>query len=67
MGHVTSCRKLGGPSPKAKYTQTTDSEQYRKGKVKSTPDRGVKEYLKPHAYKQWELHGLGRSDRVPFA
>ena len=44
--------------------------QYREGKVKSTPVRGVKEYLKPYAYKQWE--GYGRSnavmpDRVPFA
>jgi hypothetical protein len=44
--------------------------QYREGKVKSTPVRGVKEYLKPYAYKQWE--GYDRSnavtpDRVPFA
>ncbi len=28
--------------------------QYREGKVKSTPIRGVKEILKPNAYKQWE-------------
>ena len=28
--------------------------QYREGKVKRTPVRGVKQYLKPHAYKQWE-------------
>ena len=28
--------------------------QYREGKVKRTPVRGVKEYLKPFAYKQWE-------------
>ena len=28
--------------------------QYREGKVKRTPARGVKEYLKPYAYKQWE-------------
>ena len=28
--------------------------QYREGKVKSTPVRGVKEYLKPSTYKQWE-------------
>ena len=28
--------------------------QYREGKVKSTPMRGVKETLKPDAYKQWE-------------
>ena len=25
--------------------------QYREGKVKSTPSRGVKEFLKPYAYK----------------
>ena len=38
--------------------------QYREGKVKRTPVRGVKEYLKPYAYKQWEGYGppgqLGR-------
>ena len=28
--------------------------KYREGKVKSTPMRGVKEILKPNAYKQWE-------------
>ena len=28
--------------------------QYREGKVKSTPMRGVKQYLKPNAYKQLE-------------
>ena len=28
--------------------------KYREGKVKSTPARGVKQYLKPCAYKQWE-------------
>ena len=31
--------------------------QYREGKVKSTPVRGVKEYLKPCIYKQWERYG----------
>ena len=46
--------------------------QYREGKVKSTPVRGVKEYLKPYAYKQWEgyaaiLRERGLPDRVPFA
>ena len=29
--------------------------QYREGKVKSTPTRGVKQYLKPNAYNQSEL------------
>ena len=33
--------------------------QYREGKVKSTPARGVKEYLKPYAYKQWEGYAWG--------
>jgi hypothetical protein len=36
--------------------------------VKSTPARGVKEYLKPHIYNLWE--GYVRKempDRVPFA
>ncbi len=44
--------------------------QYREGKVKSTPVRGVKEYLKPYAYKQWEGYSqrkLVMPDRVPFA
>ncbi len=30
------------------------ANQYREGKVKSTPIRGVKETLKPDAYKQSE-------------
>ena len=44
--------------------------QYREGKVKRTPARGVKEYLKPYAYKQWEGYGCSNAvtpDRVPFA
>ena len=44
--------------------------QYREGKVKSTPVRGVKEYLKPYASKQWEGYAhfrMGMPDRVPFA
>ena len=45
--------------------------QYREGKVKSTPVRGVKEYLKPYAYKQWKSispwFAMVMLDRVPFA
>ena len=44
--------------------------QYREGKVKSTPVRGVKQYLKPYVYKQWEGYAAGNRgtpDRVPFA
>ena len=31
--------------------------QYREGKVKSTSNRGVKEFLKPCVYKQWKPFG----------
>ena len=64
-GHVESCANPPGPSGKAKYSRETDSAQYREGTVKSTPIRGVKEYLKPCAYKRSELHCC--SDGVPFA
>jgi len=37
--------------------------QYREGKVKRTPNRGVKKILKPYAYKRSEPSG----DGVPFA
>ena len=67
-GHEKSGGNLGGPSSKAKYLLATDSEEYREGKVKSTPSRGVKEYLKPCVYKLWKDYALmGMSDRVPFA
>ena len=36
--------------------------QYREGKVKRTPARGVKEYLKPYAYKQWEGYTLASAE-----
>ena len=39
--------------------------QYREGKVKSTPVRGVKEFLKPYAYKRSEH--FFKCDGVPFA
>jgi hypothetical protein len=38
--------------------------KYREGKVKSTPMRGVKETLKPDAYKQSEPSSEG--DGVPL-
>ena len=40
-------------------------DEYREGKVKSTPDRGVKENLKPCACKRSEP--LFGGDGVPFA
>ena len=54
MGLEEPCGNPGGPSSKAKYKHVTDSAQYRKGKVKRTPLRGVKQNLKPRAYKRWE-------------
>jgi hypothetical protein len=41
-GHVQSRGKPGGPSPKAKYCLRPIVYQYREGKVKRTPVRGVK-------------------------
>ena len=59
---------LGGPSSKPKYPPATDSEEYREGKVKSTPARGVKKYLKPHVYNLWKSYARkGMLDCVPFA
>ena len=57
-GHEESGGKTGGPPPKAKYYLVTDREEYREGKVKRTPDRGVKENLKPVAYKRSEPCGV---------
>ena len=37
-GHEKSCGKLGGPPSKAKYSWPPIVNQYREGKVKSTPD-----------------------------
>ena len=57
-GHEESGANWPGPSGKAKYSRETDSAQYREGKVKRTPDRGVKENLKPVAYKRSEPYGV---------
>ena len=46
-GHEEPSRKPGRPRSKAKYLQLPIVEQYREGKVKRTPVRGVKENLKP--------------------
>ncbi len=36
--------------------------------MKSTPVRGVKEYLKPYVYNLWKGYARkGMPDRVPFA
>ena len=38
--HVQSCGKLGGPPSKATYPKRPIVNQYREGKVKSTPQGG---------------------------
>ena len=53
--------------PRLNTSQRPIVNQYREGKVKSTPVRGVKQYLKPFIYKQWNHHGETRWNRVPFA
>ena len=40
--------------PRLNTSQRPIVHKYREGKVKSTPVRGVKQYLKPFTYKQWE-------------
>jgi hypothetical protein len=62
---VEPCLNPPGPSGKAKYGQRPIANQYREGKVKSTPDRGVKQSLKPCARKRSEPQQCG--DGVPFA
>ena len=51
--------------PRLSTNQRPIVNQYREGKVKRTPVRGVKENLKPGAYKLWEPYLYG--DHVPFA
>ena len=54
--------------PRLNTTHRPIVNEYREGKVKRTPVRGVKEYLKPCAYKQWEHYARKRTcDHVPFA
>ena len=53
-GHVEPCVNPAGPSAKAEYARRPIVNKYREGKVKSTPCRGVKESLKPYAYKRSE-------------
>ena len=62
-GHVKSRVNQPRPRGKAKYSCVTDSEKYREGKVKRTPDRGVKKNMKPLAYKQWKADLT--ANRVP--
>ena len=66
-GHEKPRGKLGRPRSKAKYMQRPIANEYREGKVKSTPARGVKESLKPFVYSQRERYAReGMRDRVPI-
>ena len=53
-GHEESGGNAGGPSPKAKYDIVTDRGIVPWGKGEKNPGRGVKENLKPYAYKHRE-------------
>ena len=53
-GHVQSCLNLPGPSGKAKYYSTTDSELVPRGKGEKNPIEGSQKNLKPYVYKQFE-------------
>ena len=50
--------KLGGPSPKAKYSLATDSKPVGRLKDEKDPFQGSQKYLKPCAYKRSEPYGL---------
>ena len=42
-GHEEPCGKLGGPPSKANYSERPIVDQYREGKVKSTPEGELKD------------------------
>ena len=52
--HVEPGLNPGGPSPKAKYSLTTDSERVARAKDGKNPYKGRIVNLKPHAYKRSE-------------
>ena len=54
--HVKFRGKQGGPPSKAKYSLVTDSGLVPRGKGEKNPGRGVKENLKPYAYKLSQHH-----------
>ena len=67
-GHVKPRLNLRGPSRKAKYSLTTDSELVERSKDEKNPVEGRIVNLKPCAYKRSEHYGLtAMCDGVPFA
>ena len=65
--HVEPGLNPGGPSPKAKYSLTTDSERVARAKDGKNPYEGRIVNLKPHAYKRSEPYAAMQGDGVPFA
>ena len=57
-GHEEPRGKLGRPRSKAQYALRPIAHEYREGTVKSTPARGVKQLLKPFAYRRSEPGAL---------
>ena len=57
-GHVKPGLNLRGPSRKAKYSLTTDSEPVERSKDEKNPVEGRNVNLKPCAYKRSEHYGL---------
>ena len=53
-GHVKPRGKQGGPPSKPKYYLMTDRGAVPRGKGEKDPGRGVKQNLKPCAYKHSE-------------
>ena len=60
-GHVKPGLNLRGPSRKAKYSLTTDSEPVERSKDEKNPVEGRNVNLKPYAYKRSEHYGLWQS------
>ena len=60
--HVKVGLNRRGPSRKAKYSLTTDSEPVARAKDEKNPYQGRIVNLKPHAYKRSEPSSLLSSD-----
>ena len=66
--HVKVGPNPRGPSRKAKYSLTTDSEPVARAKDGKNPFQGRIVNLKPYAYKRSEGYARkGKPDGVPFA
>ena len=62
-GHVVSCLNMGGPSSKAKYYLTTDSEPVPWGKGEKNPSKGSEKESETVCV---QAVGARKGDCVPF-